>query len=199
MEDKDGNYWLGTWGEGLWQIVRTDNGRMKSIHHPIKKHKISDTEKRFFSLAQDHDGYIWAMAYNGLYRFKPDRHGKPPVTALLPPHIDADKMYTKIITGTDGNLWLSSYDGGTLVSFRNDRITEFPIKEMVDELNRTPNLLTLDKDKEGRFWFRTGWDCAYTAPTHQDTGLQRLMQGICRPPSTHAYRLQAVLKKTGFG
>lgn len=153
MEDKDGNYWLGTWGEGLWQIVRTDNGRMKSIHHPIKKHKISDTEKRFFSLAQDHDGYIWAMAYNGLYRFKPDRHGKPPVTALLPPHIDADKMYTKIITGADGNLWLSSYDGGTLVSFRNDRITEFPIKEMVDELNRTPNLLTLDKDKEGRFWF----------------------------------------------
>lgn len=153
MEDSDGNYWIGTWGEGLWQFIKKNNGLLQITNHPLKKDSLSSTEKRFFSLAQDHDGYIWALAYNGLYRFKPDPSGKPIRTVPLPPHADTGKMYTKIITGTDGNLWLSSYDGGALVSFRNDRITEFPIKEMADELNRTPNLLTLDKDKEGRFWF----------------------------------------------
>lgn len=153
MEDHDGNYWVGTWGEGLWQIIKTNNGLQRAIYHPVQKSRHTGHEKRFFSLTQDRNGYIWALAYNGLYRFKPDSSGQSLKMEPLPHHINTDKMYTKIITGSDGNLWLSSYDRGTLISFHNDLIMEYPIKEMTFLQDKTPNLLTLNKDQEGHFWF----------------------------------------------
>ncbi len=61
-------------------------------------------------------------------------------------------MYTKILKDRDGNLLLSSYDRGTLLTFHKETIHNYPLDHLRTALNRTPNLLTLNLDSQERFW-----------------------------------------------
>lgn len=62
-------------------------------------------------------------------------------------------MYTKILKDHDGNLWLSSYDRGTLLTFHTETIRNYPLDDLRKTLDWMPNLLTLNRDTQGRFWF----------------------------------------------
>ena len=111
-------------------------------------------DRKFFSTAQDDTfGYIWALSYNNLYACRYDDRAGKLMPVALPGHIDTGKMYTKILKDHDGNLWLSSYDRGTLLTFHTETIRNYPLDDLRKTLDWMPNLLTLNRDTQGRFWF----------------------------------------------
>ena len=155
FQDQAGRYWLTTWGGGLWQLS-TDASltHVEYVHQDISSPRGKDTDGKFFSLAQDDTfGYIWALSYNNLYAFQYDNITGKLMPAALPRHVDTGKMYTKILKDRDGNLWLSSYDRGTLLTFHKEIIRNHTLDEVGKTLDWKPNLLTLDRDARGRFWF----------------------------------------------
>lgn len=155
FQDKDGHYWVSTWGDGLWQML-TDGAPSSTVYRkqPLEDARTHTPDERFFSMTQDTSyGYLWALSYNNLYALRPS-----PENGLLEPvgignKVDINKMYTRIIKTHDGNLWLSSYDRGTIISFPQDNIENHPLNSLRNDLSWTPNLLTLCQDPEHNFWF----------------------------------------------
>ena len=154
LRDHEGHYWLTTWGEGLWQLIPDRNFRhARYIRQNVTSPRGRTADSKFFSLEQDGTfGYIWAMSYDNLYAFRYDNTTGKLLPVTLPAHIDTGKMYTKILKDRDGNLWLSSYDRGTLLTFHKETIHNYPLDHLRTALNRTPNLLTLNLDSQERFW-----------------------------------------------
>lgn len=154
-QDKERRYWVLTWGDGLWMML-PDEKHESAVYRrqPLDNAQSQAYDERFFSIIQDDVyGYLWAMSYNSLYALR-----MSPQSGLLEPvdisgKVDVNKMYTKIIKDHDGNLWLSSYDHGTMISFPSEVVENYPLTALRDEQHRTPNLLTLCRDTEGCFWF----------------------------------------------
>lgn len=155
FQDRDGRYWLTTWGEGLWQLLTDETLKhVEYIRQDIQSPRGKVADRKFFSTAQDDTfGYIWALSYNNLYAFRYDDRAGKLMPVALPGHIDTGKMYTKILKDHDGNLWLSSYDRGTLLTFHTETIRSYPLDDLRKTLDWIPNLLTLNRDTQGRFWF----------------------------------------------
>ena len=153
-QDRDGRLWVASWGEGLWQIVADRNFRdVRYVFHPVESFQKGAGESRFFDVEQDDVcGYLWALSYDRLYAFR-----ITPAGALeqveLPFYVDAEKMYTRILKDRDGNLWLSSYDRGALLTFHGETVRDVPLSGFAEALGKRPNLLTLTLDGRGRFWF----------------------------------------------
>ena len=153
-QDRDGRLWVASWGEGLWQIVADRNFRdVRYVFHPVESFQKGAGESRFFDVEQDDVcGYLWALSYDRLYAFR-----ITPAGALeqveLPFYVDAEKMYTRILKDRDGNLWLSSYDRGALLTFHGETVCDVPLSGFAEALGKRPNLLTLTLDGRGRFWF----------------------------------------------
>ena len=153
-QDRDGRLWVASWGEGLWQIVADRNFRdVRYVFHPVESFQKGAGESRFFDVEQDDVcGYLWALSYDRLYAFRITPEGTLEQVEL-PFYVDAEKMYTRILKDRDGNLWLSSYDRGTLLTFHGETVRDVPLSGFAEALGKRPNLLTLTVDGRGRFWF----------------------------------------------
>lgn len=153
-QDRDGRLWVASWGEGLWQIVADRNLRdVRYVFHPVEPLRKEAGESRFFDVSQDDMcGYLWALSYDRLYAFRITSSGMLE-QVVLPPYVDAEKMYTCILKDRDGNLWLSSYDRGTWLTFHGKTVRDVPLSGFTEALGKRPNLLTLTVDGRGRFWF----------------------------------------------
>lgn len=155
FQDREGRYWISTWGEGLWSM-RTDGTPAGTVYRrqPIRSNRTGSPDLLFFSMTQDDVyGYLWVLSYDNLYALRtyPDSETAEPVD--ISDKVDVNKMYTRIIKDHDGNLWLSSYDNGTIVTFPSETVNNHPLRRLSDDLHWTPNLLTLCRDKDGYFWF----------------------------------------------
>ena len=153
-QDRNGHLWVASWGEGLCQIVADRNFRdVRYVFHPVEPFRKEAGESRFFDVEQDDMcGYLWALSYDGLYAFRITSSGMLE-QVVLPFYVDAEKMYTCILKDRDGNLWLSSYDRGTLLTFHGKTVRDVPLSGFAETLGKRPNLLTLTVDGRGRFWF----------------------------------------------
>ena len=153
-QDRDGRLWVASWGEGLWQIVADRNFRdVRYVFHPVESFQKGAGESRFFDVEQDDVcGYLWALSYDRLYAFRITPAGTLEQVEL-PFYVDVEKMYTCILKDRDGNLWLSSYDRGTLLTFHGETVRDVSLSGFVEALGKRPNLLTLTVDGRGRFWF----------------------------------------------
>ena len=151
-QDRDGRLWVASWGEGLWQIVADRNFRdVRYVFHPVESFQKGAGESRFFDVEQDDVcGYLWALSYDRLYAFRITPAGTLEQVEL-PFYVDVEKMYTCILKDRDGNLWLSSYDRGTLLTFHGETVRDVSLSGFVEALGKRPNLLTLTVDGRGRF------------------------------------------------
>ena len=120
-QDIAGNFWIATWGEGLWQIPSgNDLKNIEYRHHTVISPRTQTADGRFFSIIQDNAfGYIWTLSYNKLYAFSYSETEHQLIPVSLPAGVNTDKMYTKLLKDRNGNIWLSSYDYGTLLTFHS--------------------------------------------------------------------------------
>lgn len=160
MQDREGRYWLVTWGDGLWSFnpQATDKCGMYQ-EHPIVNPVRGLTEKVFYDIIQDDTyGYLWALSHFRLYILQVNEQGELEEVkdrSLLQSHqpVDLYKTYSKIIKDRAGTLWIGAFDQGHTVSFEQEEVENFIIKDMNKILGLDPNVIYLNKDKQGIIWF----------------------------------------------
>ncbi|HNX79846.1 MAG TPA: two-component regulator propeller domain-containing protein, partial [Prolixibacteraceae bacterium] len=67
-EDKNGNIWVGTYGNGICRISETGSGD-KKFHSYTEKDGLCNNV--VYSMIEDEKGFIWLSTDNGLSRFNP--------------------------------------------------------------------------------------------------------------------------------
>ncbi|MGA2249788.1 sensor histidine kinase [Terracidiphilus sp.] len=106
FEDKEGNVWIGTEGDGLYQL------REETITVYSKAQGLID--KGAYPIYQDKSGTIWIGAWNlGLSSFRDGRFTNYSVAQGLPA-----PLVSALGGDRDGNLWVGTH--GDLAVFRNE-------------------------------------------------------------------------------
>lgn len=152
FQDESDNYWIGTWGEGLWQFFPEKAGEQCYKRHHIISSKDGQSEPIIFSMTQDDSfGYLWALSYNELYALKHTPDGKLEqidIQDLLDTHM----MFTRIFKDRNGNLWLSSYDMAYTIFFDNSKIDNYPLHQLKERLGWDANIVNLCRDENNMMW-----------------------------------------------
>lgn len=152
-QDSSDNYWLGTWGGGLWQFFPDKEGEECYKQYKMIDSNINWAESTIYSIEQDDTfGYLWMLSYAGLYVFKYTDAG---VLEMVDIHnlIDTHMMYTRICKDREGNLWLGSYDTGYTILFNNPNVGNFPLLQLKKKLGWDTNILNLSLDNDSIMWF----------------------------------------------
>lgn len=150
FQDRLGNYWIGTWGEGLWQFF-PDKEECYKRHHVLNP-RSGETEPIFFSMTQDDTfGYLWLLSYGGLYALEYTGEGTLKQVDI---HdlVDTQMMYTRICKDREGNLWLASYDMAYTIFFDNSNIDNYPLRQFKEQTGWDANLLNLCLDGDNILW-----------------------------------------------
>lgn len=153
-QDKAGRYWIGTWGEGLWQFFpeRKQKGKECYKRHHVLNSRTGETEPIFYSMTQDDTfGYLWLLSYNELYALQYTAEGEPQ-TVDIHDVVDTHMMYTKIIKDREGNLWLGSYDMAYTIFFDDSGIDNYPLPQLKKHMGWDANILNLCLDKDNMMW-----------------------------------------------
>lgn len=151
-QDLSGNYWIGTWGEGLWQFFPKEKGEKCYKRHHIINSRSGETEPIFYSMTQDNAfGYLWLLSYNELYALKYTEEG---ILEAVDIHdlVDTHMMYTKILKDREGNLWLGSYDMAYTIFFDHSKIDNYPLPQLKKHMGWDANILNLCLDKNNIMW-----------------------------------------------
>jgi signal transduction histidine kinase/DNA-binding response OmpR family regulator/ligand-binding sensor domain-containing protein len=151
-QDHLDNYWIGTWGEGLWQFFPEETGSQCYKKHHIINSRTGQDEPIIYSMTQDDTfGYLWLLSYNELYALKLTPDGTLEQVDI---HdlIDTHMMYTRIFKDRDGNLWLSSYDMAYTIFFDDSKIDNYLLPQLKERLGWDANLLNLCIDEGGIIW-----------------------------------------------
>lgn len=150
LQDKDGRYWIGTWGNGLWEYFPG-----KTIKERFKKRPVTDKQgiacQSVFSIVQDDTyHYLWVLSYEGLATLEETSDGSLK-TVTDNGITDPYKMFTRIFKDREGNLWISAYDRAFIVSFDNSGIQNYNLSELKNLCMYDANILNLCF-KNGRLW-----------------------------------------------
>jgi signal transduction histidine kinase/ligand-binding sensor domain-containing protein len=136
LEDKEGNLWIGTEGNGLYQLQE------QSIEVYTKAQGLIDRD--IYPIYQDRSGAIWIGAWQlGLSRFSDGRFTNYSMAEGLP-----GRLVSALGEDSDGNVWIATHGGLAIV--RDGQI-------------RKPNTLlpehavaqTIMQDRGGTLWFGT--------------------------------------------
>jgi ligand-binding sensor domain-containing protein len=160
MQDKNGNLWFGTSGEGVYRY----NG--KTFTQFTRKEGLSHLSVQ--CVLQDKNGITWLGTNEGLCRFDgqtikeepmgPD--GRPSFADLQErtPGPAAKRAILCMLEDKSGKLWLGTSDG--VYTFNGKTFSRFPASGVVNkgglQLKMTQYML---QDRRGNIWFGCGvWD-----------------------------------------
>ncbi|MDO4165193.1 MAG: two-component regulator propeller domain-containing protein [Bacteroides sp.] len=169
FQDRKGRYWLGTWGNGFWEYLPKEEVGKQFRFQPLAGTKDAGDNANVYSIEQDDAlGYLWLLSHSGLYVLDVSAPSAVPVN--LSDRVDVHKMYTRIVKDREGNLWISSYDIGRLISFDHSGIQNILLPQVKEELGLNASFLNLCIDEEGWMWMHQDrWGlCLY------DTGNAKL-------------------------
>jgi len=152
-QDRSGNYWLGTWGTGLWQFFPDKTGDECYKQRHLINPRNGSAESIIFSIEQDDTfGYLWMLSYAGLHALRyTDAGGLENVD--IHDLVDTHMMYTRFCKDREGNLWLGSYDMAYTIFFDNSNVENYPLLQLKKEMGCDANILNLCQDSDSVVWF----------------------------------------------
>ena len=143
IQDRNNNYWVGTWGNGIKRFAPDAPVHNRYVHQPESKYQ----DARIISLIQDDvNGYIWATTYSGLLAFKVNELGmlKPVDTSSFIPQ--GNQMLVEAIKDRTNNLWVPAYDRPSfLINFQENEIKEYSMPALHQRLDGNPSIVSLCK------------------------------------------------------
>lgn len=147
-EDRLGNFWLGTFGGGMFWFDRVDRKLTQYKHDPRNINTISDD--RVLSIIEDRNGTLWIATVNGLNSF--DRN-----TASFtryyhsdetPGSLSENRVWPLLETRT-GEIWVGTIGGG--INRFNPSTGTFT--HFLEDKFR--NITSFYQDRSGTIWIGT--------------------------------------------
>jgi ligand-binding sensor domain-containing protein/serine phosphatase RsbU (regulator of sigma subunit) len=142
LEDREGNIWMGLFGQGLYQYLGSD---FKQIDASVGL--IGNTVQAITI----HQNEVWVGTEEGLSRliYEDDNLN---VLREIESFTTADGLLDNdifsLVTGADGHIWISSMNGVARFDRIKNRIIAYPS----DRFGLPDFLITMDMDKQGRLW-----------------------------------------------
>lgn len=131
-EDKEGNIWVATWGQGLYKI-NTENFQLEDSF--LKNQIILDVEV-------DHYGNVWSVAENYLYKYDPSERRL--ISLAVPIGEGMTLFYYKL----NNELLIGSSDG--IFSFD---VSNYELSELTESKRLgLKSINALNVDEKGRIW-----------------------------------------------
>ena len=113
IKDKEGNFWVGTEGAGVFEINISESGKFKKINI-LKKINTNQnlSDNYVWCLQEDNKGYIWIGTNNGLNRYdikkneiKIFKHNS------YNPYSISNNIINVMYQDKDSILWIGTYNG----------------------------------------------------------------------------------------
>lgn len=150
LQDRNNNYWVGTWGNGIKRFAPYATKRARYVSQP----ETQVNDGRIISIVQDEvHGYIWATTYSNILAFRISERGmleQVETSGFIPQN---NKMLVGITKDKDKNLWVPAYDRKSfIINLKDNGIKEYNISAMQDRFKGNPSIVTLCKDEGNVFW-----------------------------------------------
>jgi ligand-binding sensor domain-containing protein len=176
LQDKEGNLWFGTRGNGLYKY----DGKS------FKQFTVNDglNSNKVFCILEDKEGKIWIGTEEGLCLY--DGKTITQIQIPLPENLPANKnpyyqnhWVFSMIQAKSGKIWFATIDG--VYIYDGKSFTHFPMKEAANGfLNSNAKVERMLEDKEGNIWLggRTNEGVfRYDGKSITHFKLQELIQG----------------------
>ncbi|MDR2466401.1 MAG: helix-turn-helix domain-containing protein [Prevotellaceae bacterium] len=155
FQDREGHFWVCTWGDGLYRFYPDRRGqnmyeRMDVSGAGELSHDI------FFGIEQDEvNGYLWALSYAGLIVFKPEGRRIVPINELARPINNLTNIFSDIIRDRDGNLWIGTYEQGAIVvNPVHSPVTGYDLQCIKKQTGHVSDISEIFEDRDGELWLR---------------------------------------------
>lgn len=168
-EDKNGNLWIGTWGNGLYRFNKVDKSFEHFYYQSVDKNSIS--YNRITKILVDKKSAVWIGTfggglnrvikvqnknYNSQYSYKFIRYKAGRISGI------SNNDILSIYEDSRSNLWIGTYNGG--LNKLNDSQKYVPVEEA--EFTRYSSnrslvkihyktIMSIVEDSEGDIWLGT--------------------------------------------
>lgn len=157
IQDKKGNLWFGTSGEGVYKYDGT-----LFTQYTTKDGLISNS---VYSLLEDTSGKIWLGTSNGICRYFENKFNSIPISFTIRPIIKDNSYYNEwstkytvwsMLQDKSGKIWFGTGDG--VYYYDGWSFTHFLTNDNVINKNNIQLKLVSDihEDKKGNIWFASG-------------------------------------------
>jgi ligand-binding sensor domain-containing protein/serine phosphatase RsbU (regulator of sigma subunit) len=150
LEDKEGNIWMATWGEGLIKFVENENGDYNYYHYTEES---GLTKSVVFTIFQDRDENIWfGSEGGGLSKIFKDENGQEQIIHYSTKEGLGSNHILAISEDKKGNLWIGTEGAGLMYFNQKDQsISSLSIENgLVDDL-----IWSINEGSYGDLWVST--------------------------------------------
>ncbi|WP_232059359.1 ligand-binding sensor domain-containing diguanylate cyclase [Kineobactrum salinum] len=131
VRDRDGNLWLGTYGQGLWRL---------SPDQQLEEIPLTTTQPgHVFELTEDREGNVWAATMQGAYRLRDSdflQFGQPEGLA--------DPVFVVTQSPVDDAIWAGSEGSGLFRLGRDGDIRQLGTEQGLSNINVSALLVDPD-------------------------------------------------------
>jgi ligand-binding sensor domain-containing protein/signal transduction histidine kinase len=158
VEDKEGNLWFGTYGDGLFRFntKKKSHSWINYRHHPQDNGSLS--ADRVQKLFIDRQGNLWIGVENGglnLFDRKTEKFRHYRANEHDPNSLNNESIYA-IYEDEIGKFWIGTFAGGINISkFNSDAIMEYTNFPGVPTSLSNNSVTCFMEDHRGRIWIGT--------------------------------------------
>jgi len=155
FQDKEGRFWICTWGDGLYRFYPDKQGQAMYEHVTLQDEK-NFSYGIYFSIEQDDvNGYFWVLSYAGVTVFALEDNHITPVKEFASPINNLTNLFSDFMKDRDGNLWLGTYSQGAIVvNPSRSLVTNLDLQFIKDKTGYLPNIAKIFEDKDGELWLK---------------------------------------------
>lgn len=154
-QDDRGQYWVSTWGDGLFLFNPDDPENMYREIIIKNKRRGVGKEGLVYNIVQDHiKKYIWVLSFSGISTYRYTDGGDIEEVDLSDLFQHTSNFFQDIYADLSGNLWLAiNGEGISTISFDRPVMRSFTLPQVQQRYHISPNINMLYRDRENQLWF----------------------------------------------
>ncbi len=198
LQDKNNNYWIATWGDGLFSM---ELSRISSNPYTpvtiLQNGKPAEISNVIYGMVQDPQvGYLWAVTYSGFNVLQiTDKKTLKIIDSGSMFKDTYSKLFHEVAIDRHGNLWLGSVGEGIFhLNFNKPLVQTNTLSSIAKDLGFPPNVVRFCESADHKIYFVINRKGLYIL--NPETGV------ITRPATPEIRAMQSItamqrIKRTG--